>query len=146
MTLNRWDPFRDLLSLQEKMNRLIDSTVNEGLYHRKACWCPAIDILETPDSYIFRADLPGVGKENINIEVKGNWLTISGERPLDPEPQIFAYHSIERIQGFFERSLKIPGYVDVESSEAKYENGILEIRLPKSSERHDRPIEVVGLG
>ena len=82
MTLNRWDPFRDLLSLQEKMNRLIDSTVNEGLYHRKACWCPAIDILETPDSYIFRADLPGVGKENINIQVKGNWLTISGERPL----------------------------------------------------------------
>ncbi len=86
MTLNRWDPFRDLLNFQEKVNRIIDMKFHEKRGTRGACWCPAVDMLETPDSYIFRAELPGVGIDNIDIEVRHRRLTLSGVRPVESEP------------------------------------------------------------
>jgi HSP20 family protein len=143
MTLNRWDPLRDLLNFQERMNRLVDSSLEERAYKRAACWCPVVDILETPDGYIFRAELPGVGKDNITIEVRGNRLVLAGERPLESEPQWAAYLSIERVHGAFERSFPIPGRIDVEKAEATYEDGILEVFLPKSLGESEPNIRVV---
>jgi HSP20 family protein len=105
-----------------------------------------VDVLETPDSYIFRAELPGVGRENINIEVSVNKLRIFGERPIEPEPQIAAYHSCERVHGHFDRKFAIPGIIDTEGAAAKYEDGILEIRLPKAREERNHHIHVVCLG
>jgi len=145
MTLNRWDPLRDLLNFQERVSRLIDSTAEESTIRRQACWCPVVDMLETPDAYIFRAELPGVGRENISIEVRGNRLRISGERSLEAEPAIAAYHSIERVHGMFERSFTLPGQVDVDLAEARYEDGMLEVKLPKSHEVLERSISVVCL-
>ncbi len=145
MTLNRWDPLRDLLNFQEKMSRLFDAFGEEGTCKRTACWCPTVDILETPDGYLFRAELPGVGRENINIEVRGNRLILSGERPLESEPHIAAYRSIERVHGSFERGFVLPGRVDVDKAEARYVDGVLEIFLPRSEDDRERSVEVVYL-
>lgn len=143
MTLNRWDPLRDLLNFQERMNRLVGSTLEERMLRRAACWCPVVDVLETRDAYIFRAELPGVGKENITIEVRGNRLVLVGKRTLESEPQWAAYLSIERIHGCFERSFPLPGPIDVDKAEARYEDGILEVYLPKSQGDAERTIAVV---
>jgi HSP20 family protein len=102
-------------------------------------------MLETPDAYVFRAELPGVGRENINIEVRGNRLRIYGERSLESEPAIAAYHSIERVHGMFERNFTLPGQVDIDLAEARYEDGMLEVKLPKTTEIRERSISVVCL-
>ncbi len=143
MTLNRWDPLRDLLNFQERMNRLVGARLEERSYKHAACWCPVVDVIETPDAYIFRAELPGVGRDNITIEVRGNRLILAGERALESEPQLAAYLSIERIHGCFERSFPLPGRIDVGKAEARYEDGILEVTLPKSPDESESRIAVV---
>lgn len=135
MTLNRWDPLRDLLNFQEKMNRLMDSAMD--IQKRRVTWKPVVDILETAEAYVFRVDLPGVGRDKINIEIQGNRLTINGERPLEAEPRIAVYHSIESETGVFQRQFTVPGHVDVESAEATYVDGVLVLVLPKCED--DRP-------
>jgi len=102
-------------------------------------------MLETPEAYIFRAELAGVGKQNISIEVHGRRLTISGERFVESEPRLAAYHSIERVQGYFERSFNLPERVDLEAAEANYVDGVLEVRLPKAGNDRERTITVVCL-
>ncbi len=145
MTLNRWDPFRDLLNFQEKVNRVINMKFHEEQATRGTCWCPAVDMLETPDSYIFRAELPGVGIDNIDIEVRHRRLMISGVRPVESEPEIAAYHHIERVHGAFERTFELPGEVDVDEIKAKYLDGILEVVVPKAEKkRAQRTIAVVS--
>ncbi len=146
MTLNRWDPLKDLLSFQERMISLADSSLAEGVSRRRTWWKPVVDVLETPEAYVFRVDLPGVGRDGINIEIHGNRLTISGERPLDAEAHFAAYYSMEREVGLFERSFTLPGNVDVDRAEAKYEDGVLDLVLPKSRQEGKRGITVVCLG
>ena len=145
MTLNRWDPLKDLLNFQEKMNKLADSYLAEGVRTRRARWNPVVDILETPDAYVFRMDLPGVGKDRINVEIRGNQLSIHGERPLDAEAHFAAYHSVERGTGFFERSFTLPGNVDADNAEATYDDGVLDLVLPKSQETGRKTVAVVYL-
>jgi HSP20 family protein len=146
MTLNRWDPLKDLLSFQERMISLADSSLAEGVSRRRTWWKPLFDVLETPEAYVFRADLPGVGRDGINIEIHGNRLTISGERRMDAEAHFAAYHSMEREIGLFERSFTLPGNVDVDRAKAKYEDGVLNLVLPKSLRERKRGITVVCLG
>lgn len=143
MTLNRWDPFRDLLSFQERMNRLMDLSFAEPSRGLRSAWSPAVDVLETPDAYIFRVDLPGVGKDRISIEVRSKRLTVKGERELEAEPRIAAFRSIERETGAFERSFVLPGEVNAEEATAKYVDGVLHIVLPKGGEKDTRDISVV---
>lgn len=146
MSLNRWDPLRDLLNFQERVHRLIHSGTSEWESGQRRGWQPAVDVLETPDAYVFRADLPGVGSENINIEVVGNVLILSGERFVESEPEIADYHTIEKVHGVFERRFSLPGHVDVEHARARYVDGVLEIILPKSTEEpRERSITVVCL-
>ncbi len=143
MTLNRWDPFRDLLKFQEKMNRFMDSSFAEPSRKTRSVWNPAVDVLETPDTYIFRVDLPGVGKDRISIEIRSRRLTIKGERDIEGEPRIAAYHSIERETGAFERNFMLPGEVNADEAEAKYKDGVLQIVLPKGGEESTCDISVV---
>lgn len=146
MTLNRWDPLRDLLNIQERVHRIIDYTREEWVSRRQTCWSPVVDVLETPDSYIFRIELPGVGRENINIEIAGDHLRLYGERPLESEPAIAAYHSVERVHGLFERIFTLPGEIDGDNSQATYCDGLLEIILPKAMQPGERKVSVVCLG
>jgi len=145
MTLNRWDPLRDLLNFQEKVNRLMDANFRARCEVGGICWCPLVDMLETPDAYIIRAELPGVGLENINIEVRNRRLTISGQRPYESEPTMAAYLSIERVRGSFERNFDLPGNVDVDAIKATYSDGVLEILLPKAQEEVVSGITIVSL-
>ncbi|MBM4328307.1 MAG: Hsp20/alpha crystallin family protein [Deltaproteobacteria bacterium] len=143
MTMNRWDPLREMLSIQERMTRLADKAFHEVVFHRRSMWKPAVDVLETPGEYIARMDLPGVNKEEINIEIKGSRLTIQGERRIEAEPPIAAYHSIERETGYFERSFLLPGDVDAEQAEARYQDGVLVIRVPKAEQAREREVTIV---
>jgi HSP20 family protein len=145
MTLNRWDPLKDLLNFQEKVNRLMDANFRQRCEVGGVCWCPLVDMLETRDAYIIRAELPGVGLENINIEVRNRRLTISGERPYESEPVMAAYLSIERVRGSFERKFDLPGNVDVDAIKATYTDGVLEIQLPKAKENAVSGITIVTL-
>lgn len=146
MTLNRWDPFKDLLNFQEKMARLMHAAAGEEAPVRKTTWRPVVDIVETGEAFILRADLPGVSKENINIEISGSRLTIQGERPIDDEPGPAAYHHIERETGHFERSFTLPGKIDVDRARARYTDGVLDLLLPKSREPRTWTTTVVCLG
>jgi HSP20 family protein len=145
MTLNRWDPLKDLLNFQEKVNRLMDANFRQRCEVGGVCWCPLVDMLETLDAYIIRAELPGVGLEDINIEVRNRRLTISGERPYESEPVIAAYLSIERVRGSFERNFDLPGNVDVDAITAKYSDGVLEVYLPKTQKEPVTGITIVSL-
>jgi len=102
-------------------------------------------MLETPDAYVIRAELPGVGLDNISIEIRNRRLTISGHRHFESEPALAAYHSIERVHGPFERSFNLPGNVDVDAIKAKYTDGILEISIPKAQEEASAGITIVSL-
>lgn len=145
MTLNRWDPFRDMLSFQEKLNRFVDVCFDERPMRRSVGWCPVVDILETTDAYIFRAELPGVGKDNISVEVAGDYLKISGQRPSEVDPPLAAYHRIERVHGVFERTFKLRGIIDAEKAEARYVDGLLEVYLPKTDRQYECSVSVVSL-
>lgn len=141
MTLNRWDPLKDLLNFQEKLHRMVHHQAEP----RTTCagsWCPLVDILETPEAYIFRVELPGVGLENISLELRKNKLILTGQRPIESDPQFAAYHRIERVHGYFERSFSIPGKVDSDKAQAKYVDGLLEVILPKTDKETERDIHI----
>ena len=145
MTLNRWDPLRDLLNFQERVNRFVEIRTQRTVFQPTTSWTPLVDMLETPDAYIFRAELPGVGKKNISIEIQGRRLRVSGERGLEAEPQLAAYHSVERVHGTFGRAFDLPEDADVEKTEATYVDGLLEITIPKCEEQRERMLRIVTL-
>lgn len=140
MTLIKWDPLRDLLDFHEIANRMLGMGFHQAGRRRRVKWHPVVDVIETPDALMLRAELPGVGKENINLEVDGATLILSGTRSLESEPQMAIYHAIERVQGFFERRFTLPGVPDVSKVTATYIDGILEIVLPKASIYSDRTV------
>jgi HSP20 family protein len=135
MTIVRWEPARELQSLQQEMNRLFGSffdsptvATNGGTYRR---WMPAMDLVETDSHYVLRADLPGLTKDDVKIELDENVLTVSGERKTDEERSEGGFHRIERAYGSFSRSLTLPAGVDAEQIDANYADGVLEVRIPK---------------
>lgn len=145
MTLNRWDPLRDLLNFQEKVNRLAHRHFEERCAFTGPTWGPPVDVLETPDSYIFRVDLPGVGRDQISIEVRGTRLIIQGERPAPDEPPITAYHRMECKTGRFQRTFNLQGLVNVDDAKATYVDGVLEVVLPKAQEFGRAGVTIVCL-
>ncbi|MDD3472960.1 MAG: Hsp20/alpha crystallin family protein [Syntrophaceae bacterium] len=146
MKLIKWDPLRDLLSFQERVNRLQGAKSSDTDLRRGPCWCPALDILETSDAYVVWAALPGVGKENIEIEVVGRKVILSGSRTVEQEYESAQYKSVERVQGYFQRSFDLPGSIDVDKCEAKYVDGVLQLYLPKSPDIEDRCVKIECAG
>ncbi len=146
MKLIKWDPLRDLLSFQERVNRLNDSRISESNLNRGPSWCPALDILETSDAYVIWAELPGVGRDHIEIEVIGRKVVLSGSRTVENEYESAQYKSVERVQGYFQRSFDLPGPIDVDNSVAKYVDGVLELYLPKALEEEERCVKIECAG
>ena len=145
MALIRWEPTRELQSIQQEMNRLFgtffDSTTgggNGGL-HR---WIPAMDLVEEADHYVLRADLPGVGEDDVTVELEDNVLTISGERRSGHEDKKEGYHRIERASGAFSRALTLPEGIDPDRIQASFEKGVLEVRIPKPEQRKPRRVAI----
>ena len=136
MAIVRWDPFRDLMTLQERMNEMFDRTLRrrgdeeEGLAPR--AWAPAVDIYETDEKMVIKVELPGLKKEDIDIEVRDSTLTLKGERKFEKEIKRESYHRVERAYGSFQRSFTLPSTVKQEAIEASFKEGILEISLPKA--------------
>jgi HSP20 family protein len=144
----RWDPTRELDAFQSDMNRLFDSffgrgngaTANGSYGSRR--WIPPMDLVETEDNLVLRADLPGVDRDDIEIEVKEGVLTVSGERKAQHEEKREGFHRVERSFGRFSRSLELPKGVEADNIGASFERGVLEVRMPKPAERKPTRIEI----
>ena len=144
MALVRWDPARELDSLQSEFNRLFDTFLGNGgrADVRARRWVPAMDLVETEDSLVLKADLPGLSKDDVNIEVKDDVLTISGERRAEHEEKADGYFRIERAFGGFSRSLTLPAGIDTDSINAEFTDGVLEVRIPKPEERKPHRVSI----
>lgn len=141
------DPWRDFGSLQERINRMFDDTIRTlypqgGEELERGTWIPAVDINETEDGYVVKADLPGMKKEDIQIDLKNNTLTLKGEKKFEEKVSKDNYVRTERTYGTFVRSFTLPHNVDAEKIRASYKDGVLELTLPKKEEAKPKQIKV----
>jgi HSP20 family protein len=145
MNIVRFDPFRDVAALQDRVNRIFADAYrrdNDDLTARGA-WVPPVDIYETGNhELVLRAELPDVPREDIALRVENNTLTISGQRKMDAEVKEEQYHRIERTYGTFSRSFTLPATVDTGAIGAEYKNGVLTVRLPLREEAKPKQIQV----
>ena len=147
MAISRWDPFRDLNVLQDRMNRLFDDAGRGWRADEPAAtttWSPAVDIYETENEIVVQAELPGVDRKDISLNLENNVLTLKGERRFEKETKEENYHRIERSYGGFARTFSIPATVDEEKIRADYRDGILKIALPKKEQVKPKQIRIEG--
>ncbi len=133
--MNSWDPFKDLLSIQERVNRLFENAAGSGAQDPTSggAWSPTVDICETETEFLVLAEVPEVKRSDIDIRVRGHALTIEGERKLR-RSLMEGYHRLERVYGKFHRSFLLPGSVDQDRITASLKDGILRIVLPKKED------------
>jgi len=146
MAMIKWDPLGNIATLQDRINKLFDDSFPHQAHDNEevplCAWTPSVDIYETDKGVILAADLPGVNKEDVVVEVKDNVMTISGERSADPELQATNYYRRERICGKFHRSFTLHAMVLPEQIKAKFKNGVLMVEIPKPEEDKPRQISV----
>ena len=140
-TLVRWEPFRELGTLQSELSRLMNGML-EGNGRQSQNWVPALDVWETPTEVVYAFDLPGIPEEQIHIEVKEETLTVSAERDKTAETSENGFYRFERRYGTFARAVGLPQGVDQDNISARYENGVLEVRVPKPEEQKPKKIEL----
>jgi len=144
MAILRWSPFRDLMGIQQEVNRLFDDLMTRrteaGL--EGAVWVPAVDVSESGDSVNVKVEAPGVKKEDIKISVTDNVLTVRGEKKMEKETSEENYHRIERVYGNFIRSIELPTVVQADKVKAGFKDGVLTIVLPKSEEVKPKEIAI----
>jgi HSP20 family protein len=144
MALVRWDPGREVDTLQTEMNRVFDAFFGNrpGKGGTAQRWVPAMDLVEDKHNLVLRADLPGLSEDDVIIEVKDGVLTISGERKTEEKKEDEGYYRVERAFGRFSRSLTLPDGIDPEQVKAEFENGVLEVRIPKPEERKPHHVAI----
>lgn len=138
-TLVRWEPFRELASLQSEMSRMVNGLF-DGPGRATQTWVPPLDVWETEDELVYAFDLPGVPEEKISIEVHDETLTVSAEREKTAEEQGDRFYRFERRYGTFSRAVGLPQSVDESRISAAYKDGVLEVRVPKPIEAKPRKI------
>jgi HSP20 family protein len=146
MAIIRWDPFRDLVTLREKMNRLFEDAVTSRGEQKDlvaSSWAPAVDIYEDETHLVLTAEVPGINEKDIEIKLEDNTLSIHGERKMEKETKEENYHRIERAYGSFYRSFTLPNYIDKEKIRAEHENGVLKIIMPKREELKPRKVRIL---
>jgi HSP20 family protein len=147
MTIVRYDPFRDLRTLQEEVNRLFSTNLtrafpDEGI--ARGAWAPSVDIYENKDQIVLEAELPGMKQEDFDLSIENNVITLRGERRFEKTDETDNYHRVERSYGSFTRSFTLPQTVSAEGATAEYNNGVLRVTLPKREETKARRIQVTG--
>jgi HSP20 family protein len=143
MELVRFEPFADFGNLRSVFNGLFDENLGRSSTQPSVSkWYPAVDVLESKDSYLIRAELPGMKREDIKVEVKDGTLVLSGERKSEKPADGVEYRHVERVTAKFWRSFSLPETVKQDGIEATYKDGILEIRVPKAEEAKPRQIEI----
>jgi HSP20 family protein len=148
--ITRWDPFRDLVQLQDRVNRLFqESTGTAGREEEFATssFVPPVDIYENEHNIVLKLEVPGVDQKDLDIRIENNTITIRGERKFEKETKEENYHRVERRYGSFQRSFGLPNTVNPEQVTADYDNGILTVTLAKRAEAKPKQIRVnVGSG
>lgn len=145
----RYDPFRELRGLHDEMNRLFTGVVPAAIDREdfvRGAWSPNVDIFEDKDRLIVEAELPGLKRDEFELSVENNILTLKGERKFEKKTDGDNYHRIERSYGSFVRSFTLPQTVTAEGAKADFENGVLRISLPKREETKARKIEITSAG
>jgi HSP20 family protein len=140
-TLVRWEPFRELASLQSEMSRYMNGLL-EGTGRTTHAWVPALDVWETDSEVVYAFDLPGIPEEQISIEVQGETLTVSAERVKEQEDAGDRFYRFERRFGTFSRAVGLPQGVDESKIVAAYRDGVLEVRVSKPEEQKPRKIQL----
>jgi len=135
MPIVRWEPFQDVAGLQDRLYRMFGSAVERS-------WMPAVDIIDTPEAIVLKAELAGMKPEDVHIELDDDVLTIRGERRQDETLDKEHYQSTEWHYGLFQRSITLPRSVKRDAIEASYENGVVEVRVPKAAEVAPQKIEL----
>jgi len=145
MELVRWEPFDGLNRIQSRINDLFDETFGRSRAFSapvNGAWYPPVDVLESRDSYLIRAELAGMKKEDFNLEVRDGTLTLSGERNFEEPANGVEYHRVERASGKFVRSFSLPHTIKSDEIKASYRDGILEVHVPKADEAKPKQIAI----
>ena len=147
MAIVRWEPFRELLTTQDRFNQLFNQTLSqafgsEGQELGSRTWAPAVDIYETEHSLVVKADLPDIKPEELDIRVENNILTIRGERKFEKKVDENNYLRVERSYGSFARSFSLASIVNTEAIQADYKDGVLTLSIPKREEAKPKQIKV----
>lgn len=146
MAIIRWDPYRDLITVREKMNHLFEEAVisrGEEKDLVSSSWTPTVDIFETENELVLSAEVPGINEKDIEIKIEDNTLTLRGERKFEKETKEENYHRIERAYGSFFRSFSLPLYINQDNIKAEHLNGILKIIMPKKPELKPRKVKIL---
>jgi HSP20 family protein len=145
MSIVRYDPFRDLRNLQDEVNRLFSTNLGRVFGDEniaRGAWNPTVDIYENKDQIVLEAELPGMKREDFDLSIENNVLTLHGERRFEKKDENDNYHRVERSYGSFTRSFTLPQTVSGEGAVADYKNGVLRVSLPKREEVKARRIEI----
>jgi HSP20 family protein len=145
MALIRWEPAREISSLQQEMNRLFNTFFDAPATSAPSAarrWVPAMDLVETDDHFVLRADLPGLDESDIDLSLEENVLTLKGERKHEATEKRDGYVRVERASGAFSRSLTLPEGVDGDAIAATFDKGVLEVRIPKPEQRKPRKLQI----
>jgi HSP20 family protein len=149
MAIVRWEPFRDLMTVQERMNRIFDEAFRgagrsgEGDdWALGGTWAPAVDIYEQDGNLVLKAELPGIEPKDVDVRVENNVLTLTGERRFENEVKREQYHRVERAYGRFSRSFTLPNVVDTGNIKAEFREGLLRVVMPKREEAKPKQISI----
>lgn len=143
MEIMKWEPFRELSSLRREMDRLFDSFLGrEPAAIGERLWAPVVDVSETPEEVLVKAELPGIDEKDLSVSLSGDNLMIKGERKAEKEEKDKHFHRIERSYGAFQRVITIPASADPDKIKAEYNKGVLEIHLPKKAEAVPKKIPI----
>ncbi|MCB1023734.1 MAG: Hsp20/alpha crystallin family protein [Acidobacteria bacterium] len=147
MSMIKYDPFKELRSLQDEMNRIFHSNFPTQFSHEEMAsggWAPSVDIYESEGEIVLEAELPGMKREDFELSIENNVITLKGERRFEKNDEGDNYHRVERAYGSFTRSFSLPRTVSAEHTSADFKNGILRVSLPKKEEAKARKIEIRG--
>ncbi|HEX8071247.1 MAG TPA: Hsp20/alpha crystallin family protein [Pyrinomonadaceae bacterium] len=149
MSITRYDPFRDLRLLQDEVNRLFSTNLSRSFGDdalMRGAWTPTVDIYENKDEIVLEAELPGMNREDFELTIENNVLTLRGERRFEKKDEADNYHRVERAYGSFTRAFTLPQTVSPENVQAEYKDGVLRVVLQKREEVKARRIEIAGEG
>ena len=147
MSIVRWEPFRNLITVQDRMNRIFEEAfrgareVDED-WALGGTWAPPVDIYEHDGNLVLKAELPGIDSKDVDVRVENNVLTLRGERKFDSEVKREQYHRVERAYGTFSRSFTLPSVVDTGKIKAEFKDGVLRVTLPQREEAKPKQIQI----
>ena len=143
VSVDRWDPFRNMPDIQGEVNRLFDSFLGRPASGSQArTWAPVLDIHETKDDLVLNFELPGVTDKDVSLSITGDLLTLKGERGTNRDLKDESVYHVERVYGKFERSVQLPMPVQADKVKATYRDGVLEVKVPKADEVKPREIKI----